>query len=160
MGVDRNTLAGLGRQHPGNDQEPFGMTVLALKLANIANGVSKLHGKVSRKMWKDLWPELPPGEVPITSITNGVHTQSWLSPEIAQLYDRYLGIQWEERPTDFAIWKRVDQIPDAELWRTHERCRERLVALVAEPAQGAAQAARLTALPKSPRRTRCSTRTR
>lgn len=129
MGVDRNTLASLGRQHPGNDQEPFGMTVLALKLANISNGVSKLHGSVSRKMWKDLWPELPPGEVPITSITNGVHTQSWLSPEIAQLYDRYLGIQWEERPTDFAIWKRVDQIPDAELWRTHERCRERLVAL-------------------------------
>ncbi|HEV3386305.1 MAG TPA: alpha-glucan family phosphorylase [Gemmata sp.] len=129
MSVDRNTLAGLGRQHLGNEQEPFGMTVLALKLANVSNGVSKLHGSVSRKMWKDLWPELPPGEVPITSITNGVHTQSWLSPEIAQLYDRYLGIQWEERPTDFAIWKRVDQIPDAELWRTHERCRERLVAL-------------------------------
>jgi starch phosphorylase len=129
MGVDRNTMAILGRQHPGNEQEPFGMTVLALKLANVSNGVSKLHGVVSRKMWKDLWPELPTGEVPITSITNGVHTQSWLSPEIAQLYDRYLGIQWEERPTDFAIWKRVDQIPDAELWRTHERCRERLVAL-------------------------------
>jgi starch phosphorylase len=129
MGVDRNTLAGLGRQHLSNEQEPFGMTVLALKLANVSNGVSKLHGSVSRKMWKDLWPELPPGEVPITSITNGVHTQSWLSPEIAQLYDRYLGIQWEERPTDFAIWKRIDQIPDAELWRTHERCRERLVAL-------------------------------
>jgi glycogen phosphorylase len=128
MGVDRNTLAAFGRQHPGNEQEPFGMTVLALKLANVSNGVSKLHGSVTRKMWKDLWPDLPPGEVPITSITNGVHTQSWLSPEIAGLYDRYLGIQWEERPTDFAIWKRVEHIPDAELWRTHERGRERLVA--------------------------------
>ncbi|AMV25675.1 Glycogen phosphorylase [Gemmata sp. SH-PL17] len=129
MGLDRNALVALGRQHPGNEQEPFGMTVLALKVANVSNGVSKLHGSVSRRMWKELWPELPAGEVPITSITNGVHTQSWLAPEFAQLYDRYLGIQWEERPTDFAIWKRVEHIPDGELWRTHERGRERLVAL-------------------------------
>ncbi len=129
MGVDRVALAALGRQHPGNEQEPFGMTVLALRLANTSNGVSKLHGSVSRGMWKDLWPDLPVAEVPITSITNGVHTQSWLAPEVALLYDRYLGIQWEERPTDFAIWKRVDHIPDGELWRTHERGRERLVAV-------------------------------
>ena len=128
LGVDRNALLALGRQHPSNDQEPFGMTVLALKVANTSNGVSKLHGSVSRKMWNEIWPTLPPGEVPITSITNGVHTQSWLAPDIGQLYDRYLGVQWEEKPTDFAVWKRVDHIPDAELWRTHERRRERLVA--------------------------------
>lgn len=129
MGVDRTTLAGLGRQHPDNEQELFSMTVLAIKLANSSNGVSALHGSVSRKMWQGLYPELPSTEVPITSITNGVHTQSWLAPDMAQLYDRYLGIQWEERPTDFAIWKRVDHIPDGELWRTHERGRERLVAM-------------------------------
>jgi starch phosphorylase len=129
MGVDRNTLAGLGRQHPGNEQELFSMTVLAIKTANSSNGVSALHGSVSRKMWMGLFPELPAVEVPISSITNGVHTQSWLAPDMAQLYDRYLGIQWEERPTDFAIWKRVDHIPDGELWRTHERGRERLVAM-------------------------------
>jgi len=128
MGVDLATLLALGRQHPSNDSEPFGMTVLALKLANTSNGVSQLHGSVSRKMWHEIWPGLPAGEVPITSITNGVHTQTWLSPEVGQLYDRYLGIQWEEKPTDFAVWKRVEQIPDAELWRTHERGRERLVA--------------------------------
>jgi starch phosphorylase len=127
MGADRTTLALLGRQHPANEAERFGMTVLALKLSNVSNGVSRLHGSVSRKMWKDLWPSLPTAEVPITSITNGVHTQSWISPEIAQLYDRYLGVQWEERPTDFAVWKRVEHIPDGELWRTHERRRERLV---------------------------------
>jgi starch phosphorylase len=127
-GVDRATLAGLGRIHPTDEAEPFGMTVLALRLANVSNGVSKLHGSVSRRMWSGLWPSLPASEVPITSITNGVHTQSWLSPEIAGLYDRYLGIQWEARPTDFAIWKRVEHIPDGELWRTHERGRERLVA--------------------------------
>jgi glycogen phosphorylase len=128
MGVDRSAMATLGRQHPNNEAEPFGMTVLALKLANTSNGVSKLHGSVSRKMWQEIWPGLPVSEVPITSITNGVHTQSWLSPEVGLLYDRYLGIQWDEKPTDFAIWRRVEQIPDAELWRTHERGRERLVA--------------------------------
>ncbi len=129
IGIDRATLAGLGRQHPHNEQELFSMTVLAIKLSNTSNGVSQLHGQVSRKMWRELWPELPVNEVPIMSITNGVHTQSWLAPEVAQLYDRYLGIQWEARPTDFAIWKRVEHIPDGELWRTHERGRERLVAL-------------------------------
>jgi starch phosphorylase len=128
LGIDRRRLAELGRQHPANENEPFGMTVLALKLANISNAVSQLHGVVTRKMWKDLWPALPVSEIPIIHITNGVHTQSWLSPEIASLYDRYLGIQWVEKPTDFAIWRRVEQIPDAELWRTHERARERLVA--------------------------------
>ncbi|HSQ55016.1 MAG TPA: alpha-glucan family phosphorylase [Gemmata sp.] len=127
IGVDRSTLIGLGRQNVAHASDVFGMTVLALKLANVSNGVSKLHGSVSRKMWRDLWPELPTAEVPIASITNGVHTQSWLSPEIAGLFDRYLGIQWEDRPTDFAIWKRVEHIPDGELWRTHERRRERLV---------------------------------
>ncbi len=128
MGVDRAAMAALGRQHPDNEGEPFSMTVLAIKLANSSNGVSKLHGSVSRGMWHEIWPGLPKSEVPITSITNGVHTQSWLSPEIAQLYDRYLAIQWESKPTDFAVWNRVEQIPDAELWRTHVRRRERLVA--------------------------------
>lgn len=127
LGLDRKAFLALGRQNPDDESEPFGMTVLALKLANTSNGVSALHGEVSRKMWKDLWPGLPPHEVPIASITNGVHTRSWLSPEIALIYDRYLGAQWEERPTDYTIWKRVDAIPDTELWRTAERGRSRLV---------------------------------
>jgi starch phosphorylase len=126
--IDRNELMSLGRQNPHDPHEPFCMTVLAIRLANVVNGVSRLHGQVSRRMWRKIWPELPEVEIPITSITNGVHTRSWLAPEMAQLYDRYLGIQWEARPTDHSIWKRVDHIPDAELWRTHERRRERLVA--------------------------------
>jgi starch phosphorylase len=126
--LSRDDLMGLGRQNPRDHNEPFCMTVLAIRLANVSNGVSKLHGSVSRKMWRSIWPELPEAEIPITSITNGVHTRSWLALEMAQLYDRYLGIQWEERPTDHSIWKKVDNIPDAELWRTHERRRERLVA--------------------------------
>jgi glycogen phosphorylase len=126
--ISRNDFLSLGRQNSRDDNEPFCMTVLAIRLANVTNGVSKLHGRVSRKMWRGIWPDLPEAEVPIISITNGVHTRTWLAAEMAQLYDRYLGIQWEERPTDYAIWKRVDHIPDAELWRTHERRRERLVA--------------------------------
>jgi len=126
--IDRNELLALGRQNPRDPNEPFCMTVLAIRLANVTNGVSKLHAKVSRHMWKSIWPELPDAEIPITAITNGVHTQSWLAPEMAQLYDRYLGTQWSDRPTDHTVWKRVENIPDAELWRTHERRRERLVA--------------------------------
>jgi len=128
LGIDRQQFFALGRQNPLNDAEPFGMTVLAIKLSNTSNGVSKLHGVVSRKMWTGIWPNLPTPEVPIKSITNGVHTQTWLSPEMGRLFDRYLGVQWEEKPHDFAVWKRVDSIPDAELWGTHERRRERLIA--------------------------------
>jgi starch phosphorylase len=127
LGLDRKAFLGLGRQNLNDDSEPFGMTVLALKLANVSNAVSQLHGAVSRKMWQGLWPGLPESEVPIAAITNGVHTRSWISAEIAQIYDRYLGIQWEEKPTDHAVWKRIEQVPDAELWRTAERARSRLV---------------------------------
>ncbi len=126
--IDRQEFLGLGRQNPRDEHEAFCMTVLAIRLANTTNGVSKLHGQVSRKMWRNIWPELPEAEIPISSITNGVHTRSWVSMDMIQLYDRYLGIQWEERPADHSIWKRVEHIPDAELWRTHERRRERLVA--------------------------------
>jgi starch phosphorylase len=125
--LDWNEFLGLGRQNPRDQNEQYCMTVLAIRLSNSSNGVSKLHGSVSRKMWKAIWPDLPEAEIPITSITNGVHTQSWLAPEMSQLYDRYLGIQWDSRPTDHSIWRRVDNIPNAELWRTHERRRERLV---------------------------------
>jgi starch phosphorylase len=126
--IDRHEFLGLGRQNARDEHEPFCMTVLAIRLANTTNGVSKLHGQVSRKMWRNIWPDLPEAEIPITSITNGVHTRSWISQDMFQLYDRYLGMQWEERPADHSIWKRVENIPDAELWRTHERRRERLVA--------------------------------
>lgn len=126
--IDKQDFLGLGRQTPRDHNESFCMTVLAIRLSNTSNGVSKLHGEVSRKMWRAIWPGLPDAEIPITSITNGVHTRTWLAQEMGQLYERYLGVQWEERPTDHSVWKRVELIPNAELWRTHERRRERLVA--------------------------------
>ncbi len=126
--IGRDEFMALGRQNPADGNEPFGMTVLAIRLANVTNGVSKLHGSVSRKMWRNIWPSLPDAEVPITSITNGVHTASWVSSDMTQLYDRYLGTRWSERTEDPSVWRRAESIPDAELWRTHERRRERLVA--------------------------------
>jgi starch phosphorylase len=122
----------LGRENPQNDSEQFCMTVLALKLSAYANGVAKLHGVVSREMWKGLWPGLPVGEVPIEHVTNGVHPKTWVASGMKELLDRYLGPHFEEKPTDLAIWDRIDRISDEELWRTHERRRESLVAFVRE----------------------------
>lgn len=76
------------------------MTVLAVRLSNVSNGVSKLHGEVSRNMWKNIWHGLMDKEVPITSVTNGVHTSTWVSPDMVQLYDRYLGAGWGLKPND------------------------------------------------------------
>ncbi len=126
FGIDE--FLGFGRVHPEDKSEGFCMTVLALKNSAFANGVSELHGKVSRKMWKDLYPTVELDEVPIHHVTNGVHIPSWISIEMAMLYYRYLGPKWVEDPDNEKIWDRVSSIPDAELWRTHERRRERLVA--------------------------------
>jgi len=128
LGIDRETFLALGRQEFGNDEEPLSMTVMALRLTSFRNGVSALHGQVSRKLWANVWPGVPDNEVPIGVITNGVHTLSWISRDLANLYDRYLGPRWHEQPGDVAVWKAVDHIPDTEVWRTHERRRERLVA--------------------------------
>ena len=127
-GLNRQEFLALGRQNPHNESEEFCMTVLALRLAASSNGVSKLHGKVSRKMWKAIWPGLPEDEIPIGHVTNGVHLRSWISYEMNQLYDRYLGPQWREEHADGKLWLRAEGIPAEELWRTHERRRERLVA--------------------------------
>ncbi|MDD2851636.1 MAG: alpha-glucan family phosphorylase [Desulfuromonadaceae bacterium] len=127
FGISHDEFIGLGRQSVVNQQESFCMAVLALKLAGHANGVSQLHGEVSRKMWKKLWPELPEEQVPLTAITNGVHTRSWVSNHMGNLLVRYLGTRWLEDPTNHTVWRRISKIPDAELWRTRQNCREKLV---------------------------------
>jgi len=126
--IGREEFLGLGRRDPKNDSEPFNMAYLALHLSSYANGVSELHGAISRKMWKNRWPEVPDDEIPIDHITNGVNTRSWIPAEMAQLFDRYLGPDWAAKPADESIWEDIEAIPDDELWRTHERRRERLVA--------------------------------
>lgn len=128
LGIEKNQLLGLGRINPAESGEFFGMTVLALKTSNVANGVSKLHGSVSRKMWRKLWPDLPEQDVPICSVSNGVHLASWTSAEMTHLLERYLGTAFWEKATDARLWQKVDNLPDAELWRCHERNREQLIA--------------------------------
>jgi len=128
LGLSRDEFFGLGRQHPDNPHETFCMAVLALRLSGHCNGVSRLHGETSRKMWKNLWPGLPEEQIPVTSIVNGVHTKTWLSSEMAVLLIRYLGTHWLDDTSDYTIWRKIHLIPDAELWRTHERCRSGLVA--------------------------------
>jgi starch phosphorylase len=128
LGLTVDDILGFGRVRPEDRHADFTMPVLAMRLSAYANGVSKLHGKVTRNMWSALWPELTEAEIPISHITNGIHTRSWLSDEFARLYDRYLGPSWLEDPMDVALWERVDTIPDAEMWRAKERLRERLVA--------------------------------
>jgi starch phosphorylase len=110
-----------------NDLKTFSMTILALKVASKANGVSRLHATVARNIWQNIWTGLPKKEVPITHITNGVHTNTWISYEFAGLFDKYLGDSWKDKPADHTIWNRVLYIPDSELWRSHEKRKERLI---------------------------------
>src|SRR5882724_9384865 len=112
-----------------NPDDPFSMTILALRLSRHANGVSKLHGEVGRSLWKDVWAGVPIHEVPITSITNGVHTKTWMAPEFAALYRKYLG-PWEEHVTEPEFWRGVIDIPDAQLWETHQKLKLRLIEFV------------------------------
>ncbi len=127
FGISWQDFLALGRTNATDQKEFFSMTNLALHLSGYRNGVSKLHGEVSRAMCLKVWPGLPVDDIPVESITNGIHVRSWISHEMSGLFDRYLGPGWGEKPSNRAIYERVDQVPDEELWRTHERRRERLV---------------------------------
>lgn len=126
-GISMDTLLALGRENPADSKEQFCMTILALKLSAASNGVSALHGEVARKMWAPVWKGVPEEELPITSITNGVHIPTWISRDLALLFDRYLGPDWLAMPHDQSVWERVDSIPDSELFQTHVRACQRLV---------------------------------
>jgi starch phosphorylase len=126
MGLDRDSFMALG-YHESLWGARFSMTVLALHLSSFQNGVSELHGRVSREMWHELWPDRPVEEVPIIAITNGVHIKSWLTPELSQLFDEYLGVDWEEHADDLAIWDGIDLIPDETLWDIHRRRKNMMI---------------------------------
>lgn len=128
LGIPFEELFSFGQSRM-NSSDPFSMTILALRLSRHANGVSELHGQVSRELWRDVWAGIPAHEVPITSITNGIHTKTWLAPEFSALYQKYLG-DWEENLTDQDFWRRVIDIPDAALWHTHQELKARLVQFV------------------------------
>ncbi len=125
--LDMEGMLALGRENVYNQDEAFSMAVLALRLSESANGVSQLHGVVARDMWRSMWPQMPSEEVPIAHVTNGVHARSWLSAEMIYMLDRYLGARWQSDPVDHEVWKNIDEVPDEELWRVHERRRQRLI---------------------------------
>lgn len=128
LGLGWDEFMGKGRAHPTNKAEPFSVAILALRHAPRRNAVSRLHRRVTARMLAEGWPGLPDNEIPVDSITNGVHTRGWVSMEMAELLDRYLGPRWQRDVSDIRVWDRVRAIPDEEIWRTHERQRERLVA--------------------------------
>jgi starch phosphorylase len=132
IGIDFNQLMALGRRNPHDRDERFSMAVLALKTSAYRNAVSRLHRHISQEMFNDLWPQLPVWEVPITSVTNGVHAPSWLNGDLAGLYDQYLEPDWRDRFNDVSIWQQVRDIPDEELLEVHRRRKRRLVAFVRE----------------------------
>jgi glycogen phosphorylase len=127
LGLTMERFLEFGRQSPSDPDEPFNMAYLAARHSSYTNGVAKLHGAVTRKMAQPMWAGYPPDEVPIGSVTNGIHTRSWISMEMSALLNRYLGPRWGEKPADTTLWQRIDRIPDQELWRVHEIRRERLV---------------------------------
>lgn len=130
IGIDFQQLMALGRRNQWNRDERFSMAVLALNTSAYRNAVSRLHRQVSQEMFHDLWPQLPVWEVPITSITNGVHLPSWLNGDLSSLYDQYLQPDWRERFNEPAIWEQIKEIPDEELLDVHRRRKRRLVNFV------------------------------
>jgi starch phosphorylase len=130
LGMSHDDLMALGRVNTSDNNEGFAMTVLALRLSERANAVSSLHGQISRAMWKPLFRVQGDDRPPIGHITNGVHVQSWLAPQMRQVYDRHLGSNWPERAGDPAFWDRIDDIDDGELWETHQTLKVQLVEVV------------------------------
>lgn len=121
---------GLGRIYPSDHNEPFCMTVLALKLSRYDNGVSSLHGTVSRRMWEPLYSGVKEEDVPIGHITNGIHVQTWVAPQMHLLFDRQLGTDWPKRQRYPDTWKNINLVDDGELWETKQVLKARLINFV------------------------------
>jgi glycogen phosphorylase len=130
LGLSKESLLGLGRENPGNADELFCMTVLALRLSRRANAVSALHAEVSRAMWTGLYRDKVEDDVPIGHITNGVHVPSWLAPQMFRLYDRHLGTDWHQRSSEAKIWLGIENVDDGELWETHLNLKSQLIEFV------------------------------
>ncbi len=127
LGLDPDRFFDLGHRTGTERTGDFEMTSLAIRFAEHINGVSRLHGEVSRKQWNCMWPELPTDQVPIGHVTNGIHTGAWIGREMRQIFDHYLAPDWLARIEDRAMWDKVDQIPATDLWEARRRQRTRLV---------------------------------
>ncbi|MFZ5433483.1 MAG: alpha-glucan family phosphorylase [Calditrichota bacterium] len=148
IGLSREEVFALGAKKPGSPGQLFNMAIFAMKSSGYTNGVSRLHGDVSRSLWEESWPQLPHDEIPIDYVTNGIHLRTWLSDNMAVLFDRYLGTEWRRNPDHKDVWTGVREIPDEELWNAHVRGRERLVEFTRK--RLAEQRARTTGVEMSP----------
>ena len=132
LGLEREEFLKLGMK-PCTDLEPgFNMGILALKVAGKKNGVSKLHGAVSRELFGDVWPEIAANESPITYVTNGIHTCSWLAPSLKELYNKYLIPYWQDNIYKDEVWENINNIPNKELWEIHQKRKQKLLEIVKE----------------------------
>ena len=129
LGIDRDRFINFASQELAWGPQ-FSMTVLALRLSAYHNGVSKLHGQVSRLMWQFLWPDTPVEETPITHVTNGVHVKTWLAPELRELYNKYFEKNWLDQANTAQAWEPVDKIPAADLWAVHQTRKVKMIDLV------------------------------
>ena len=132
LGITKEEFLELGMKPKEENKTTFNMGILALKVAGKKNGVSKLHGAVSRELFGEVWPEITPNEAPITHVTNGIHTCTWLAPTLKELYNKYLTPYWQDKIHISETWEKINNIPDKELWSNHKERKERLLKLVAE----------------------------
>jgi len=130
LGIDKETFLKLGINPNDTLDAGFNMGILALKIAGKKNGVSQLHGAVSRELFGDVWPNIAPNESPITHITNGIHTCTWLAPNLKQLYNKYLMPYWQDCIQVDETWKKIDSIPNDKLWDEHMKRKVKLFELV------------------------------
>jgi starch phosphorylase len=131
LGIDRETFFQLG-QHDSPEPQSFNMTAAALRMAGQRSAVSALHGKVTRKMWHGLWPDIPEEQVPISHITNGIHVPSWIAPEMSNLFAEYLGEDWVKKHDDPRLWDKIPDIPDERIWGVHLQLKRKLVGAIRE----------------------------
>jgi glycogen phosphorylase len=134
LGIEREQFIDIAR-HQQSWGETFSMPILALRYSARRNAVSELHGRVSRRMWAHLWPQTPVEQVPITHVTNGVHTGAWMARRVRNLYDRYLDENWLEEVDNPETWLGMDNIPDAELWAVRAHLKRKLVAYMRDLAR-------------------------
>ncbi len=130
LGISKEEFLELGMKPKETNKNTFNMGILALKVAGKKNGVSKLHGTVSRELFSDVWPNIAPQESPITYVTNGIHTCSWLAPNLKELYNKYLEPYWQDKIYLNETWKRIEKIPNMELWEAHKLRKVKLLKLV------------------------------
>ena len=130
FGITRDEFMKLGMREGVGLEPGFNMGILALRISGKKNGVSKLHGAVSRELFTDVWPDIAANESPITYVTNGIHTCSWLAPNLKELYNQYLIPYWQDNIHDDDVWKKINSIPDEKLWAEHLKRKEKLMGVI------------------------------